>query len=61
MDNLISQALNPELYYKIVGFHSESNRVTTKLKIPQILSQNEMIIQVFLYYSLLSNEEDQEK
>jgi len=61
MDSLISQAMDPELYYKIVTFHSETNRVTTKLKIPQILTQKEMIIQVILYYSLLSDEEDREK
>ena len=61
MDKLISLSLDPELYYKIVTFHSETNRVTTKLKIPQILTQKEMIIQVILYYSLLTDEEDREK
>ena len=60
-DSLKSEANLNKLHYQIAGYKTSSQSSTAKLRIPQILTFNQVIRQVIFYYSLLNTDSEREK
>jgi hypothetical protein len=60
IDSLVDEAYAGMIHYKIVGAKRSDYYITTQIQIPQILTLNDVMRQIVLYYSLLPNEESRE-
>ncbi len=56
LDSLINQAHNLYIKYEIVNTIDSGVRVTTKIRMPQVLTFPAVLQQIILYYALLSDE-----
>lgn len=61
IDSLVVEAEQGKIRYKIVHAEGDGHQVFTSLKLPQILSLNEIVRQIIFYYSLLSSDMEREK
>jgi hypothetical protein len=61
IDSLIDEAFEGKIYYKIIAVKKAEYWVTTHIQLPQILSLNEVLRQIVLYYTLLPTEEIRER
>ena len=58
MDSLLAEAEQSKIRYKIVQAYGNGQQVFTSLKLPQILSLNEIARQIVFYYSLLTSDKE---
>ncbi len=61
IDSLVDDALSGNIHYKIIGAKRSERYILTNVQIPQILTLNEVLRQIVIYYSLIAAETDREK
>jgi hypothetical protein len=61
VDSLVSEALSAKIKYQIVGASYIDKSITTQIQLPQFLSLNEVLRQIVIYYSLITEENDRQK
>lgn len=61
IDSLADEALNWSIRYKIVGAKRSTYYILSHIQIPQILTFEEVLRQIVIYYALLPNEDEREK
>ena len=61
IDSLVDDALSGKIHYKIIGAKRSERYILTNVQIPQILTLNEVLRQIIIYYSLIPAEMDREK
>ena len=61
LDSLYDDAYSGEIHYKILGAKRFEYFITTNLQIPQILSLDDALRQIIIYYSLLPGEDARDR
>jgi hypothetical protein len=61
IDSLADDALSGKIHYKIIGAKRSERYILTNVQIPQILTLNEVLRQIVIYYSLIPDEKAREK
>ena len=61
IDSLIDDAYSGAIHYKILGAKRFEYYITTHIQIPQILSIDEVLRQIVIYYALLPDEDARER
>lgn len=61
LDSLKHEARHGKIHYQIAGYKTSKRSISTKLRLPQILTLNQVLRQTILYYSLLETEKEKEK
>ena len=57
IDSVTNDPESAVIRYKITGAHSDGLSVTTRIRLPQVLSINEVVKQIILYYLMLDDNE----
>jgi hypothetical protein len=61
IDTLADDAINWSICYKIVGAKRSTHYILSNIQIPQILTLDDVLRQIVIYYALLPNEDEREK
>ncbi len=56
MDSLLDQSKKLQVKYEIVNSVQNGSQITTKVRMPQVLTFSSVLHQIILYYALLSDE-----
>jgi hypothetical protein len=57
---MVDDAFGGKIYYKIIGASRKESTVITQVQMPQILTLDEVLRQIVLYYTTLPNEDSRE-
>jgi hypothetical protein len=58
IDSITTDLESAVILYKITGAQSDGVSVTTRIRLPQVLTLKEVVKQIILYYKLLDNEDE---
>lgn len=56
LDSLASLIPHHKLLHSIIGFNTDGNRVTTKIRLPQTLSKKQLVENIVVYYCLFDSD-----